>query len=88
MDDLSTKLKNKDAEVKVEKEKVTLTETVVSVFSKAEIAQNVANLTSKIEEIEKSVDQTKANIINLEQQAVVLKASRDNFRELLKQVEK
>lgn len=85
---LSTKLESGDAEVKVEKGTVTLTETVTSTFKKDELSQNISNLTGKIEETEKAIDQTKANIANLENQVTVLRASRNNFRELLKQVEK
>lgn len=84
---LSTKLESGDAEVSVDSGVVTLTETVTSTFKKEELSQNITNLNNKIEETEKAIDQTKANVATLEQQVVVLKASRENFRELLKQVE-
>lgn len=84
---LSTKLENGEAEVTVDKGVVKLVETVTSTFQKDELQQNITNLTNKIEETEKAIDQTKINITNLESQVEVLKASRDNFRELLKQTE-
>lgn len=90
MDDqstLSTKLANGDAELEVDKGVVTLKETVTSTFKKDDLMQNIANLTNKIEENDKAVDQTKMNIAMLEQQTAVLKQSRENFRELLKQIE-
>jgi len=90
MDDqstLSTKLANGNAELEVVEGTVTLKETVTSTFQKEDLIQNIANLTNKIEENDKAVDQTKANIAALEQHTAILKRSRENFRELLKQIE-
>jgi len=90
MDDqstLSTKLANGNAELEVVEGTVTLKETVTSTFQKEDLIQNIANLTNKIEENDKAVDQTRANIVALEQHTAILKQSRENFRELLKQIE-
>lgn len=85
---LSTKLAEGTAEVTVKDGKVTLLDHVTSVFTKEQLIAAISDLNGKIDELAKAIDQTKANILNLEKQSTEVTASRDNFRELLKQVEK
>ena len=78
--DLSTQLKNGDATMEVRNDKIVLTQPVVTEFSFQEASDNVLNLSNKIDELKKGIDQQYAIIASHEQQIEALEKLREDWR--------
>lgn len=78
--DLSTQLENGDATIEVKNDKIVLTQPLTTEFSFQEATDNVTNLSNKIEELKKGIDQQYAIIANHEQQIEALKKLLEDWR--------